>query len=125
MTGICKGAHASAEHLEIAKALFDAVWPHGRCGRKKHGRGHRLSASGPAFAYIILESLPKPASRLALPRDVATLLAAQTIKALQASSSNRGSSRVTQGFRHHTAGCTHRRIMEPRKGNPRHLIKAV
>src|SRR5690242_16838182 len=25
MTGICRGAHASAEHLEIARTMFDAV----------------------------------------------------------------------------------------------------
>jgi len=25
MTGICRGAHAAAEHLEMARAIFDAV----------------------------------------------------------------------------------------------------
>jgi pyrroline-5-carboxylate reductase len=40
----------------------------------------RLSASGPAFAYIILESLAEARVKVGLPRDVATLLAAQTMK---------------------------------------------
>ena len=35
-----------------------------------------LSASGPAFAYIILESLAEAGVKVGLPRDVATLLAA-------------------------------------------------
>jgi len=39
-----------------------------------------LSASGPAFAYIILESLAEAGVKVGLPRDVATLLAAQTMK---------------------------------------------
>jgi Pyrroline-5-carboxylate reductase len=39
-----------------------------------------LSASGPAFAYIILESLAEAGVKVGLPRDVATLLAAQMMK---------------------------------------------
>src|SRR5438067_11631866 len=27
MTGICPGAHAGSEHLDMARAMFDAVWP--------------------------------------------------------------------------------------------------
>jgi len=68
---------------KLPRPLFDAVGRHGSLWtKKKHGRGVTgLSASGPAFAYIILESLcGKPASRSACPRDVATLLAAQTMK---------------------------------------------
>ena len=37
-----------------------------------------LSASGPAFIYIILESLAEAGVKVGLPRDIATLLAAQT-----------------------------------------------
>jgi acyl-CoA synthetase (AMP-forming)/AMP-acid ligase II len=38
-----------------------------------------LSASGPAFAYIILESLAEAGVKVGLPRDVATLLAARSL----------------------------------------------
>src|SRR5207302_5767890 len=38
-----------------------------------------LSASGPAFVYIILESLAEAGVKVGLPRDVATLLSAQTL----------------------------------------------
>src|SRR5439155_1335878 len=39
-----------------------------------------LTASGPAFAAIILESLAEAGVKVRLPRDVATLLAAQMMK---------------------------------------------
>src|SRR5271165_2433758 len=57
MTGICKGAHAGAEDLEIAKALFNAVGRTVVVDEKNMDAVTGLSASGPAFAYSILESL--------------------------------------------------------------------
>jgi len=69
MAGICKGAHASAEHLEIAKALFDAVGRTVVVDEKNMDAVTGLSASGPAFAYIILESLAEAGVKVGLPRD--------------------------------------------------------
>ena len=57
MTGICKGGHVTAEHLEIAKSLFNAVGRTVVVDEKNMDAVTGLSASGPAFAYIILESL--------------------------------------------------------------------
>src|SRR6266581_1377608 len=56
MTGICRGSHATPEHLEIARALFDAVGRTVVVDEKHMDAVTGLSASGPAFAYIILES---------------------------------------------------------------------
>jgi len=80
MTGICRGAHAGEEHLEMARAMFDAVGRTVVVDEKNMDAVTGLSASGPAFAYIILESLAEAGVKVGLPRDVATLLAAQTMK---------------------------------------------
>jgi len=80
MTGICRGAHAGAEHLETARAMFNAVGRTVVVDEKNMDAVTGLSASGPAFVYIILESLAEAGVKVGLPRDVATLLAAQTMK---------------------------------------------
>jgi len=127
MAGICKGAHASAAHLEIAKALFNAVGRTVVVDEKNMDAVTGLSASGPAFAYIILESLAEAGVKVGLPRDVATLLAAQTMK---------GSASVVLETGDHPAllkdsvttpaGCTIDGIMELEEGKLRvTLIKAV
>jgi pyrroline-5-carboxylate reductase len=127
MTGICKGAHASAEHLEIAKALFNAVGRTVVVDEKNMDAVTGLSASGPAFAYIILESLAEAGVKVGLPRDISTLLAAQTMK---------GSASVVLETGDHPAllkdsvttpaGCTIDGIMELEEGKLRvTLIKAV
>jgi pyrroline-5-carboxylate reductase len=127
MTGICRGAHASAEHLEVAKAMFDAVGRTVVVDEKNMDAVTGLSASGPAFAYIILESLAEAGVKVGLPRDVSTLLAAQTMK---------GAASVVLETGDHPAllkdavttpaGCTIDGIMELEEGKLRvTLIKAV
>jgi pyrroline-5-carboxylate reductase len=127
MTGICKGTHASAEHLETAKAMFNAVGRTVVVDEKNMDAVTGLSASGPAFAYIILESLAEAGVKVGLPRDVATLLAAQTMK---------GSASVVLETGDHPAllkdsvttpaGCTIDGILELEEGKLRvTLIKAV
>jgi len=127
MTGICRGAHASAEHLEIAKAMFNAVGRTVVVDEKNMDAVTGLSASGPAFAYIILESLAEAGVKVGLPRDIATLLASQTMK---------GAASVVLETGDHPAllkdavttpaGCTIDGIMELEEGKLRvTLIKAV
>jgi len=50
MTGVCRGAHAGAEHLEIARAMFEAVGRTVVVDEKNMDAVTGLSASGPAFA---------------------------------------------------------------------------
>jgi pyrroline-5-carboxylate reductase len=127
MTGICRGAHAGTEHLEIAQAMFNAVGRTVVVDEKNMDAVTGLSASGPAFAYIILESLAEAGVKVGLPRDVATLLAAQTMK---------GAASVVLETGDHPAllkdavttpaGCTIDGIMELEEGKLRvTLIKAV
>jgi pyrroline-5-carboxylate reductase len=80
MAGICRGASATDQHVDIARAMFDAVGRTVVVDEKNMDAVTGLSASGPAFAYIILESLAEAGVKVGLARDVATLLAAQTMK---------------------------------------------
>jgi pyrroline-5-carboxylate reductase len=127
MTGICRGAHAGPADVEIARTMFDAVGRTVVIDEKNMDAVTGLSASGPAFAYIILESLAEAGVKVGLPRDVATLLAAQTMK---------GAASVVLETGDHPAllkdavttpaGCTIDGILELEDGKLRvTLIKAV
>jgi pyrroline-5-carboxylate reductase len=127
MTAICRGAHAGPGHLEIVRSMFDAVGRTIVLDEKHMDAVTGLSASGPAFVYIILESLAEAGVKVGLPRDVATLLAAQMMK---------GSASVVLETGDHPAllkdavttpaGCTIDGILELEEGKLRvTLIKAV
>ncbi len=127
MTAVCGGSHASSDHLDIARSMFDAVGRTIVLDEKHMDAVTGLSASGPAFAYIILESLAEGGVKVGLPRDVATLLAAQMMK---------GASSVVLETGDHPAllkdavttpaGCTIDGILELEEGKLRvTLIKAV
>ena len=127
MTGLCKGKFADETHLDIAKTLFDSVGMTVTVEEKRMDAVTGLSASGPAFIYIILESLAEGGVKVGLPRDVATLLAAQTVQ---------GAARMVLETGQHPAllkdavttpaGCTVDGIMELEEGKLRvTLIKAV
>jgi len=79
MTGISPGKNASREHLDLAKFIFDAVGRTIVADEKHMDAITGLSASGPAFIYIIIESLAEAGVKVGLPRDMATELAAQTV----------------------------------------------
>ena len=127
MTGICRGAHAGAEHLEIARTMFDAVGRTVVVDEKNMDAVTGLSASGPAFAYIILESLAEAGVKVGLPRDVATLLAAQTMKGAASVVLEPGDHPALLKDAVTTpAGCTIDGILELEEGKLRvTLIKAV
>lgn len=79
MTAIAPGRHARPEHAEAALALFRPVGRIVRLDEKHMDAVTALSASGPAFIYIVIESLAEGGVKVGLPRDVATELAAQTV----------------------------------------------
>jgi pyrroline-5-carboxylate reductase len=127
MAGICRGNSATDRHVEMARAMFDAVGRTVVVDEKNMDAVTGLSASGPAFAYIILESLAEAGVKVGLARDVATLLAAQTMK---------GAASVVLETGDHPAllkdsvttpaGCTIDGILELEEGKLRvTLIKAV
>jgi pyrroline-5-carboxylate reductase len=127
MTAICKGSFATAEHVETATRLFNVIGRTVVVDEKHMDAVTGLSASGPAYIYIILESLAEAGVKVGLPRDVATLLAAQTTL---------GAATVVLETGDHPAllkdavttpaGCTIDGIMELEEGKLRvTLIKAV
>ena len=86
-----------------------------------------LSGSGPAFMYVVLESLAEGGVKVGLPRDVATELVAQTML---------GAAKMVLETREHPAklkdgvttpaGCTIDGLLELEEGGLRvALIKAV
>jgi pyrroline-5-carboxylate reductase len=127
MTGICRGKHATDAHLDVARQLFDTVGRSVVVDEKHMDAVTGLSASGPAFVYIILESLAEAGVKVGLPRDVATILSAQTLL---------GAAKVALDTGDHPAllkdavttpaGCTIDGILELEEGKLRvTLIKAV
>ena len=127
ITALCRGKFAEARHIEMATALFNVVGRTVVVDEKHMDAVTGLSASGPAYIYIILESLAEAGVKVGLPRDVATLLAAQTTL---------GAATVVLETGDHPAllkdavttpaGCTIDGIMELEEGKLRvTLIKAV
>src|SRR5215470_9104279 len=68
MTALCKGQYADASHVEAASALFNAVGRTVVVDEKHMDAVTGLSASGPAYIYIILESLAEAGVKVGLPR---------------------------------------------------------
>jgi pyrroline-5-carboxylate reductase len=78
-TAIAPGEHATQDDLEDARALFEAI---GRVVVLDEGALDAvtgLSGSGPAYVMLFIEALADGGVRMGLPRDVALLLAAQTV----------------------------------------------
>lgn len=127
MTALCKGKFAKDQHVELARSLFNVVGRTVVVDEKHMDAVTGLSASGPAFIYIILESLAEAGVKVGLPRDISTLLAAQTTM---------GAAKVVLDTGDHPAllkdavttpaGCTIDGILELEEGGLRvTLIKAV
>jgi pyrroline-5-carboxylate reductase len=127
ITALCAGRFVSEEQMAIAQRIFQTVGRTVVVDEKHMDAVTGLSGSGPAFLYIIIEALAEAGVNVGLPRDVATLLAAQTTL---------GSARMVLETGYHPAllkdavttpaGCTVDGILELEEGGLRvTLIKAV
>ncbi|MFN8657065.1 MAG: pyrroline-5-carboxylate reductase [Candidatus Obscuribacterales bacterium] len=127
MTGLCVGKHTSAQHKSSAEAIFKCVGETVFVDEGLMDGVTALSASGPAYLYVIIESLAEAGVKLGIPRDISTLLASQTML---------GSARMVLESKAHPAllkdmvttpaGCTIDGLMELEEGKLRvTLIKAV
>jgi pyrroline-5-carboxylate reductase len=127
ITALTKGKFARDEHIAIAEALFQSVGRTAVVDEKNMDAITGLSGSGPAYIYIVIEALAEAGVKVGLPRDLATLLAAQTTL---------GSAQMVLETGSHPAllkdavttpaGCTVDGVMELEEGKLRvTLIKAV
>ena len=78
-SGYAPGEAATAEDLVLVDRLLNAVGRAFRLPEHLLDAVTGLSGSGPAFVYMIIEALSDGGVRMGLPRDVATVLAAQTV----------------------------------------------
>jgi pyrroline-5-carboxylate reductase len=127
VTALASGRFATDEQLAVAQKIFSTVGRTVVVDEKHMDAVTGLSGSGPAFIYIIIEALAEAGVNVGLPRDVATLLAAQTTF---------GAARMVLETGYHPAllkdavttpaGCTVDGILEMEQGGVRvALIKAV
>ncbi|HZU09866.1 MAG TPA: pyrroline-5-carboxylate reductase [Pseudacidobacterium sp.] len=127
MTALCRGRYVNDEQMALASRIFETIGRTVIVDEKHMDAVTALSASGPAYIYIILESLAEAGVKVGLPRDTATLLAAQMTF---------GASKMVLDTGYHPAllkdavttpaGCTIDGILELEEGGLRvTLIKAV
>lgn len=125
--GLCRGRFVKAEQMEMAQRIFETVGRTVVVDEKHMDAVTGLSASGPAYIYIIIEALAEAGVKVGLPRDTATQLAAQTVF---------GAGKMVLETGYHPAllkdavttpaGCTVDGILELEEGGLRvTLIKAV
>jgi len=127
ITGLCRGRFVTDAQMEMAARIFETVGRTVVVEEKHMDAVTGLSGSGPAYLYIVIEALAEAGVKVGLPRDIATLLAAQTTY---------GAARMVLDTGYHPAllkdavttpaGCTIDGILELEEGGLRvTLIKAV
>jgi pyrroline-5-carboxylate reductase len=126
-TALCRGKFVTDEQLAVAEQVFASVGRTVTVDEKHMDAVTALSASGPAYIYIILESLAEGGVKVGLPRDIATLLAAQmTLGAATMVLETGSHPALLKDAVTTPAGCTIDGILELEEGGVRvTLIKAV
>ncbi|RMH71519.1 MAG: pyrroline-5-carboxylate reductase [Gemmatimonadetes bacterium] len=79
MTVLCNGLYATTEQHEIAERIFNTIGRTAWIEESMMNAATGLSASGPAYIYVVIESLAEAGVKVGFSRDLATLLAAQTV----------------------------------------------
>jgi pyrroline-5-carboxylate reductase len=77
--GYSAGGAVTAEDVAVVDRLLQAVGKAFPLPESLLDAVTGLSGSGPAFAFVVIEALSDGGVRMGLPRDVATVLAAQTV----------------------------------------------
>lgn len=80
MTGICKGKRATEQDMRLVRRLFDCVGKTVVVKEQWMDAVTAVSGSGPAYLFLVVESLQKAAVSLGLKKDLSEQLVAQTLK---------------------------------------------
>ncbi len=127
MTALCKGKFATRQHLDLAMEIFRAVGEVVELDEALFDGVTALSASGPAYIFVVIEALAEAGVKLGIPREISTLLVSQTML---------GAAKLALETKQHPAllkdsvttpaGCTIDGLLELEDGGLRvTLIKAV
>ena len=127
MAGLCGGKHATMEHLQLTEAIFKCVGESVFVDESLMDGVTALSASGPAYLYVVIESLAEAGVKLGISRETSTLLAAQTmLGAATMVLQSKAHPALLKDMVTTPAGCTIDGLMELEEGKLRvTLIKAV
>jgi len=127
ITALCLGTHAGERDWERAVTLFKPLGKFVKVDERHMDAVTGLSGCGPAYIYMVLESLTDGGIKVGLPRDLATQLAAQTV--LGAAKMLMVTGRHPAALKDEVttpAGCTIDGLLELEEGKLRvTLIKAV
>jgi pyrroline-5-carboxylate reductase len=127
MAGICGGKYATPEHMKLTEAIFNCVGKSVFVDESLMDGVTALSASGPAYVYVVIESLAEAGVKLGISRETSTLLAAQTmLGAATMVLESKAHPALLKDMVTTPAGCTIDGLMELEEGKLRvTLIKAV
>ncbi|HET7840861.1 MAG TPA: pyrroline-5-carboxylate reductase [Terriglobia bacterium] len=127
MTALARGKHATDEDVRTAQRIFDSMGRSVVVDEKHMDAITGLSASGPAYVYMIIESLAEGGVKMGLPRELSTELSAQTLLGASAMVLHTGEHPAKlKDVVTTPAGCTIDGLLELEEGGLRvTLIKAV
>ncbi len=127
MTALARGKHATDDDVRTAQRIFDSMGRSVVVDEKHMDAITGLSASGPAYVYMIIESLAEGGVKLGLPRELSTELSAQTLLGASAMVLHTGEHPAKlKDVVTTPAGCTIDGLLELEEGGLRvTLIKAV
>jgi pyrroline-5-carboxylate reductase len=127
MTALAAGQHATQADIRMAHGIFSSMGRSVVVDEKHMDAITGLSASGPAYVYMIIESLAEAGVKMGLPRDLSTELSAQTLLGASAMVLHTGEHPAKlKDIVTTPAGCTIDGLLELEEGGLRvTLIKAV
>jgi pyrroline-5-carboxylate reductase len=127
MTALAAGQHATEDDMRLARQIFSSMGRSVVVDEKHMDAITGLSASGPAYVYMIIESLAEAGVKMGLPRDLSTELSAQTLLGASAMVLHTGEHPAKlKDIVTTPAGCTIDGLLELEEGGLRvTLIKAV